>query len=672
MRCNSGFLRWPPLLVIIGSCLYLLLTFNTVNSSPIHQRVVRMLREQESEQIISPRNGSIDYQQVAKEAEKCLLDGVLVPKSQATCATKPGCRVIQKTGECCPEFQCQCERDGKIYATGEKLVDPETPCRVCYCQGGEFICNNVTCYIRNDCEPKYIAGRCCPEYDNCPPLEHVKVGPTEMMLVTNPLETTTPEAMDNSETTTTVRSTILYPLPNNHLGIKIKEITKVEEIRITNPPKIESLPTAKTPTSTDTATAETPRSTAPVASTEGSDVNKLEDFEVGEEEATRDTNKSVRQTVTEESLLERMPEELNLTEISTPEEELVSFLSSTAPADAKLYPSVVQMGDRVVIVDQNGNTKPITIVGVEGLQLGGEELEHIELSSTASSMGGSDFISMASGDDATNEIFDVESGTTEMPGRDEEDHFRASSSNVFIVASTPQVESSGENLVLLVNSSLTDEDDTVYNTIIYTPAPDGNSNETEIFDTTYFPEDESTENDTTENWLNARGFSATSEEDTTSTSPAAFAEESVSHPQTYIEEDELANHELINPEYPPLPEDVSLYGREHGSAPFADEDMEQSRTHHDHAEKSLMDASTERMIRLNGTTDEPRGSTTEDTVLKVEEEISSPESLVVPPHNPKDDAESLKYRSEQSLADESLQVEDNRSDASHRGLLRSL
>lgn len=33
MRCNSGFLRWPPLLVIIGSCLYLLLTFNTVNSS---------------------------------------------------------------------------------------------------------------------------------------------------------------------------------------------------------------------------------------------------------------------------------------------------------------------------------------------------------------------------------------------------------------------------------------------------------------------------------------------------------------------------------------------------------------------------------------------------------------------------------------------------------------
>lgn len=28
-----------------------------------------------------------------------------------------------------------CEKDGKTYANGYKLVDPDTPCRVCYCKG---------------------------------------------------------------------------------------------------------------------------------------------------------------------------------------------------------------------------------------------------------------------------------------------------------------------------------------------------------------------------------------------------------------------------------------------------------------------------------------------------------------------------------------------------------
>ncbi|XP_055681531.1 uncharacterized protein LOC129788985 [Lutzomyia longipalpis] len=699
MRCNSGFLRWPPLLVIIGSCLYLLLTFNTVNSSPLHQRLVRMIRDQENEQIIDHRNTTNDYQYVTKEsAEKCLFDGALVPKSQATCESKPGCRVIQKTGECCPDFQCQCERDGKIYAIGEKLVDPETPCRVCYCQGGEFICNNVTCYNRNDCEPKFIAGRCCPEYDNCPPLEHVKVGPTEMMFATEATDPVTPHSESLPETTSTVRSTILYPLPNgnnNQLGIKIKEITKVEEIRITNPPKNEPLPTAKTPISVDT-TAEAPRSTTqnPVASTEGSsEVNKLEDLDVHEEESTRDTFKSVRQTVTEEILLDKSSEDGNFTEISTTDEELVSF-SSTPPADPQLYPSVVQMGDRVVIVDHNGKTKPITILGAEGLQLGGEELDHIEVSSAPTSLSTNEIISPSSGDDATNDIFgvDTSSGTTELPGNEqeryEEDH-EGESSNLYLIASTPLVESSGENLLVLVNGTFNDEEsDMIYDTVLYTQAPPdgGNSNETETFDTTYFRDEESTENDTTENWLNARGFSATSEEDTLSTSPAT-AVDTVIHqrgedgnlrPETYIEEDELANHELINPEYPPLPEDVSLYGREHGSAPFADDEMEQSRTHHDHAEK-LPEASTEKLIQgveqsENETVDASTPKATEEPhrdpaessessreVLIVEGEISSPESLMMPPHNPKDDAESLKYKQQEPPVETSLQVEDNRS-----------
>lgn len=62
----------------------------------------------------------------------------------------------------------ECERNGITYSNGEKLVDPENPCQVCYCQGGEIVCNKIACYITNDCEPRYVVGSCCPEYDNCP------------------------------------------------------------------------------------------------------------------------------------------------------------------------------------------------------------------------------------------------------------------------------------------------------------------------------------------------------------------------------------------------------------------------------------------------------------------------------------------------------------------------
>lgn len=36
----------------------------------------------------------------------CLRDGVEVQKSTVKCEVKSGCRLIQKTGECCPEYQC--------------------------------------------------------------------------------------------------------------------------------------------------------------------------------------------------------------------------------------------------------------------------------------------------------------------------------------------------------------------------------------------------------------------------------------------------------------------------------------------------------------------------------------------------------------------------------------
>lgn len=36
--------------------------------------------------------------------------------------------------------------------------------------GGEVTCNDVSCYIRDDCKPRYVQGVCCPTYDNCPPI----------------------------------------------------------------------------------------------------------------------------------------------------------------------------------------------------------------------------------------------------------------------------------------------------------------------------------------------------------------------------------------------------------------------------------------------------------------------------------------------------------------------
>lgn len=38
----------------------------------------------------------------------CLNDGVEVQKSSVKCEIKTGCKLIQRTGECCPDYQC-CE-----------------------------------------------------------------------------------------------------------------------------------------------------------------------------------------------------------------------------------------------------------------------------------------------------------------------------------------------------------------------------------------------------------------------------------------------------------------------------------------------------------------------------------------------------------------------------------
>ncbi|XP_017075818.2 LOW QUALITY PROTEIN: mucin-5AC [Drosophila eugracilis] len=175
---------------------------------------------------------------------QCLQDGLWVAETATRCEYQTSCRAIQRTGHCCPDYKCDCEKDGKTYANGDKLVAPDTPCTVCYCKGGEIVCSPVTCFRRDDCMPKYVPGRCCPEYDNCPILDN------------NPPLASEPVS---SSTTSTQKPVALAQPAGFNWNITIKEITKPTEIRITDDNKAKpSFPTRKPSTSMPTTEGPAP------------------------------------------------------------------------------------------------------------------------------------------------------------------------------------------------------------------------------------------------------------------------------------------------------------------------------------------------------------------------------------------------------------------------------
>lgn len=119
--------------------------------------------------------------------------------------------------------------------------------------GGEIVCSPVTCYRRDDCMPKYVPGRCCPQYDNCPsefanvdqPVGSLNqfVSPTPTVLDNNPPLASEPVS---SSTTTTAKPMALAQPAGFNWNITIKEITKPTEIRITDDNKAKpSIPTRK-------------------------------------------------------------------------------------------------------------------------------------------------------------------------------------------------------------------------------------------------------------------------------------------------------------------------------------------------------------------------------------------------------------------------------------------
>ncbi|CAH2074776.1 unnamed protein product, partial [Iphiclides podalirius] len=158
--------------------------------------------------------------------ERCTCTGGGVQCAKQRCEPRPGCKALHRPDHCCPTYQCECEQEGRVYGNGEKLVDPADPCRVCYCQGGEVVCRRIACFVRDDCTPRHVPGRCCPEYDNCP-LRGVTSIPGIAPAVPN---ISTFEHINSSVIPSSVKQ-----------EITIKEITPVSEIPVITEVKIKEI-----------------------------------------------------------------------------------------------------------------------------------------------------------------------------------------------------------------------------------------------------------------------------------------------------------------------------------------------------------------------------------------------------------------------------------------------
>ncbi|XP_050663500.1 uncharacterized protein LOC126964436 [Leptidea sinapis] len=163
----------------------------------------------------------------ASACEKCKCSGGNVACEKQICEPRPGCKAVHRPDHCCPTYQCECEQEGRVYGNGEKLIDPQDPCRVCYCQGGEVVCRRIACFVRDDCQPRLVAGRCCPEYDNCP-----LRGVTTLQGITTPTYTTT---------TTEISMSLVPVAEPAKPEITIKEITPVSEIPFKTDVKVKEI-----------------------------------------------------------------------------------------------------------------------------------------------------------------------------------------------------------------------------------------------------------------------------------------------------------------------------------------------------------------------------------------------------------------------------------------------
>lgn len=585
-------------------------------------------------------------QNVTTFIDMCLHDGTQVSRTSIICQKKHGCRAIQKTGECCPDYQCECQRDGKNYANGEKVIDPETPCRVCYCQGGEISCSQVTCYKRHDCEPKFIPGRCCPEYDNCPPLENSKLVETtsakEELIelketeidaedleraktgaettvfsttVTSTPTTTTSSSSSTTTTAVTAGSTegstthrVMFAAGNNNpLGIKIKEITKPEEIRLTDTrPKISTSQEEANRPSTESST-----------SPHSEEANNLEHLDLNVTDDGEDGTKNVRHTE-DDLLMSGMVAEVtesgenSSTAGLSPESETELELSSEAsgsssstvrvhslgatsttamPEDEvtkkdKPLPAVVQIGDKLVIVDHNQEQRihVIQVEEVEGLQRGEDDIsydqemytdrapdnrespKHMKLEGSDTEMLSTQADSSAAYETvyhggstenmASEEIYETQH-YTEGPESTERndtqaDQVPASSEEFMQITSAssekPIVRLEDEHTTVNPLLSSGEEGSTTL-TDFHVSSASSEASGDEIYDTHFYTEGPGSSSETTD-----AATSAVSETPAP-TKPLQDSDDMTTQRKPYIEDDE---HDLIQPGFQPIPEDFSL------------------------------------------------------------------------------------------------------------------
>ncbi|KAF8782935.1 von Willebrand factor C and EGF like protein [Argiope bruennichi] len=137
------------------------------------------------------------------------------------CESKPGCRAVRRAGQCCPEFICGCEHNGRMYRDGDEIRDSQNPCYTCHCQGSSIACAFVDCFFRVDCAPEYVPGECCPHYNHCATIDSDNSTNIDFALPTEKPQT-------NEETTVsskTSESPLSSEIPEN---IADTQVTKKE------------------------------------------------------------------------------------------------------------------------------------------------------------------------------------------------------------------------------------------------------------------------------------------------------------------------------------------------------------------------------------------------------------------------------------------------------------
>lgn len=689
-KCNCSFALLAGLMLLCSS-------LSVVQTGPVI-RPRRMMREIYGE--ITDTNAQNVTNFVA---DTCLYDGSQVSRTSITCEKKHGCRAIQKTGECCPDYQCECQRDGKVYANGEKVFDPETPCRVCYCQGGEITCSPVSCYKRHDCEPKYIPGRCCPEYDNCPPLENSNIAePTspgeEKSSELKETEIESEDLLDSENkklssitsndvttvattTTTTEGSTTpkVHVANNNSPGLfKIKEITKPEEIRLTDSrPKITT--TTVTSASSETTAAHPSTESSPSASSSHSEeANHLEHLDLHVTDDGEDGTKNVRHT-DEDAMVNGTSEMTDSSESSTAgpsdsstsstsaEMELSSESSSSTtvrvlvpstlstttamPDDVpeevtkkdKPLPAVVQIGDKLVIVDHN-QPKPITVIQVEevaGLQRGEDDISYDQEMYTDRAPENRETPKQMKLENGEGETLSTQAdssvgfetvyhgGSSENlesdEGIDTQHHTEGPESSADRNdTQSDQLSASSEEFIQLRPSSdkpvKLDEEHTTLNSLL-TSGEEGSTTLTdfgimsasseasgdEVYETHFYTESPGSSSETTE-------VALSDSPEPTKPGKDLAVDDMATQRKPYIEDDE---HDLIPPGFQPIPEDFSLPLRDQ---PTMDDEMEASSSPTKSERKE--DVGTPKILsevleyRQNGT------STTTENTSEVENEVT--------------------------------------------------